>query len=147
MDKTFFRAADDDLFVPKQGPQGASPPLVFDKIGEDAIRMMIRDFYSRLLVSSISGMFKRDFDVAVDRSASFFIGLLGGPPLFHQKFGHPRMRARHLPFRITAEFRQVWLDCFHQTLDENQYGMSDQEVSELRAFLQSFSSWMVNTRD
>jgi hemoglobin len=46
----------------------------------------------------------------------FLSGWLGGPPLFTDKFGHPRLRARHLPFSIGIEERDQWLYCMAQAL-------------------------------
>ena len=47
---------------------------------------------------------------------SFRYGWLGGPQLYVEKFGHPRMRARHLPFSIGIEERDQWLYCMAQAL-------------------------------
>lgn len=48
----------------------------------------------------------------------FLSGWLGGPPLFSDKYGHPRLRARHLPFTIDTKLRDQWLHCMYQVLDE-----------------------------
>src|SRR5262249_59334097 len=81
------------------------------------------------------------------RSAAFFVGLLGGPPLYHQRYGNPMMRARHLPFAITLAARQEWLACFDRVLARapERYGFPAQHLPGFRAFLEGFSLWMVNT--
>jgi hemoglobin len=86
---------------------------------------------------------------AAQRSAAFFVGLLGGPPLYHQRYGNPMMRARHLPFRITPRAREEWLACFERVLDDapGRYGFPAQHLPGFRAFLRDFSLWMVNTQD
>ncbi|RZA13073.1 MAG: bacitracin resistance protein BacA [Proteobacteria bacterium] len=86
--------------------------FVYDIMGEENIKAMLRDFYRLLGTSQISAMFPKDLDTASEKSALFFIGLMGGPPIYHQTYGPPRMRARHIPFRITDEFRKEWLRCF-----------------------------------
>lgn len=48
----------------------------------------------------------------------FLSGWLGGPPLFTAKYGHPRLRARHLPFTIDTRLRDQWLHCMYQVLEE-----------------------------
>jgi hemoglobin len=48
----------------------------------------------------------------------FLSGWLGGPPLFASRYGHPRLRARHLPFTIGRAERDQWLMCMNQALDE-----------------------------
>ena len=46
----------------------------------------------------------------------FLSGWLGGPSLYIEKYGHPRLRARHLPFSIGIEERDQWLYCMAQAL-------------------------------
>lgn len=48
----------------------------------------------------------------------FLSGWLGGPPLFEEKYGHPRLRARHLPFKIDTKLRDQWLHCMFIVLEE-----------------------------
>lgn len=48
----------------------------------------------------------------------YLSGYLGGPNLFIKKFGHPRLRARHLPFGIGVAERDQWLMCMRQALEE-----------------------------
>ena len=48
----------------------------------------------------------------------YLSGWLGGPTLFEQKYGHPRLRARHMPYRIDHKLKQQWMLCMHQALDE-----------------------------
>ena len=57
-------------------------------------------------------LFPPDMEEASRKSAAFFVTILGGPPLYFQKYGSPRMRARHLPFEIDERARQIWLECF-----------------------------------
>ncbi|SHI23564.1 group II truncated hemoglobin [Ferrimonas marina] len=47
----------------------------------------------------------------------FLSGWLGGPPLFEQKYGHPMLRARHLPFRIDKQQRNLWLHCMKRAME------------------------------
>ncbi|KPQ05340.1 MAG: hemoglobin-like protein Hbo [Idiomarinaceae bacterium HL-53] len=48
----------------------------------------------------------------------FLCGWLGGPQYYEQKYGHPRLRARHLPFAIDIKMRDQWLHCMYQVLEE-----------------------------
>jgi hemoglobin len=75
------------------------------------------------------------------------VGLLGGPPLYHQRHGNPMMRARHLPFPITPAAREEWLACFDRVLAHapERYDFPPQHLPGFRAFLRDFSLWMVNT--
>jgi hemoglobin len=116
-------------------------------MGEAKIFAMIEDFYRELERSSLRAMFPRDMVAASHKSAAFFVGLLGGPPLYHQRYGNPMMRARHLPFVIDEAARQEWLACFDCVLDRAvaEYQFPAEHLPGFRAFLVGFSSWMVNS--
>lgn len=116
-------------------------------MGEERIFHMMKDFYAELEVSGIRHMFPEDMEGASRRSAAFFVGLLGGPPLYQQQFGNPMMRARHLPFAIDEDARRVWLDCFDRILSDSheKYGFPPEHLAGFRRFLAEFSAWMVNT--
>ena len=86
-------------YVPPQGPpQDVLPnPQIFAIMGGVAFFKMLEDFYSELEKSSpIRHLFPQDMREASRRSAAFFVFILGGPPLYQQQFGSPRMRQRHL---------------------------------------------------
>lgn len=72
----------------------------------------------------------------------FLSGWLGGPPLFAQQYGHPRLRARHLPFAIDTRMRDQWLLCMYQVLDEQ---VSDRLLKQqLRAQFTQLAHHMIN---
>ena len=116
-------------------------------MGEAGVRAMIADLYVELHACPIADMFSPDIDNAVNRSAAFFVGLVGGPPIYHQQFGHPRMRARHMPFAIDQKARAEWLRCFDRVLQgaPEKYKFPEEHIEGFRKFLYGFSAWMVNT--
>jgi hemoglobin len=59
----------------------------------------------------------------------FLVGWLGGPQLYIEKHGHPRLRARHMPFSIGHAAREHWLACMARAMNEMAIN------GELRAFL------------
>jgi hemoglobin len=115
-------------------------------MGEENIYRMMSDLYKELGQSEVRALFPKDLDAASKKSAAFFIGLLGGPPIYVEKYGSPRMRARHLPFEIDQRAREVWLTCFERVLEgaDVKYGFPPQHLQGFKDFLVSFSSWMVN---
>ena len=116
-------------------------------MGEENIVRMVDDFYRELEQSPLRPLFPADMMAASRKSAAFFVGLLGGPPLYHQRYGNPMMRARHLRFTITPRAREQWLACFERILARRPSAIdsppSTCPVSAL--FLEDFSQWMVNT--
>jgi hemoglobin len=141
---------DRDFFVPPVDPRQIVAPSkeIYDAMGEDNIDRMIDDLYIQLEQSSIREMFSTDLKAAAKRSAAFFVGLLGGPPIYHQRYGNPMMRARHMPFPIDLAARDVWLACFERVLEnaDDKYRFPKQHLESFREFLQGFSMWMVNTK-
>jgi hemoglobin len=136
------------IYTPPGGPpQGPGPnPEIYRIMGEANVFRMMLDFYNELEQSEIRHLFPGDMAEASKKSALFFVTLLGGPPLYLQKFGPPRMRARHLPFEIDEAARQVWLRCFNSVLEdaESKYNFPAQHLQGFKDFLTGFSAWMVN---
>ena len=137
------------VFVPAIDPAKIPPPSreIYGRMGEANVFRMMEDFYRELERSSLRPLFPADMVAASKRSAAFFVGLLGGPPLYHQRYGNPMMRARHLPFAITLGARQEWLACFERVLARapERYEFPPEHLAGFRAFLEAFSLWMVNT--
>ncbi|WP_068469587.1 hypothetical protein [Candidatus Protochlamydia phocaeensis] len=139
------------FYVPQGGPpqQGINPdPRIYAQMGEDNIYKMLEDFYLELEKSSIRSLFPPDMVAASQRSAAFFVYILGGPPLYQQQYGSPRMRQRHLSFAIDENARQVWLECFKAILRDadKKYHFPMEYMDGFWRFLEQFSAWMVNTK-
>jgi hemoglobin len=137
------------IHVPRIDPAQIAPPSreIYGLMGEANIFRMMEDFYRELEGSALRPLFPADMVAASRKSAAFFVGLLGGPPLYHQQYGNPMMRARHMPFAITPRARDEWLACFQRVLAHasERYGFPAQHLPGFQAFLRDFSSWMVNT--
>jgi len=115
-------------------------------MGEANICRMISDLYKELEKSEVRHLFPADMEEASRKSAAFFVGLLGGPPIYVEKYGSPRMRARHLPFEIDERARQIWLGCFERVLEgaDAKYEFPAEHLPGFKEFLKGFSTWMVN---
>jgi hemoglobin len=121
-------------------PTGASPfhagNTPFDAIGGEArVRALVDAFYARMdreaAYAGIRALHKPDLSDAREKLRMFLCGWLGGPQLYIERFGHPRLRARHQPFPIGDNERDQWLACMAATMDE--LGIQ----SDLRPFLDS----------
>ena len=123
-------------------PNGA----IYGIMGEANIFKMILDLYRELEKSEVRHLFPSNMEEASKKSAAFFVTILGGPPLYFEKYGPPRMRARHLAFVIDEHARQVWLGCFERTLEgaDVKYQFPLEHLQGFKDFLKSFSAWMVN---
>ena len=119
---------------------------IYGRMGEENIFAMLSDLYHELEASSIRPMFADDMQEASRRSAAFFVGLMGGPPLYHERYGAPMMRRRHMPFPIDEAARQEWLACFYRVLEnaEEMYNFPAEYLPGFRQFLDGFSAHMIN---
>ncbi len=55
---------------------------------------------------------------SADKLYEFLSGWMGGPQLFTEKYGHPVLRRRHLPFKVDSDARDQWLLCMKLVLEE-----------------------------
>ena len=93
----------------------------YERIGGDkAVRRLCQTFYQIMSdtpqTQLIRAMHPENIKISEDKLYMFLSGWLGGPSLYTDKFGHPRLRGRHLPFPIGIEERDQWLYCMAQAL-------------------------------
>ncbi len=90
--------------------------------GEKKLRELVVRFYELMdtlpQAQAIRAMHPDDLNSSIDKLYMFLSGWLGGPPLYVEKFGHPRLRARHLPFPIDESARDQWLACMFQAMED-----------------------------
>lgn len=92
---------------------------LYSKIGQDRLHKVLVLFYDKVFSSAIIGpLFKGDKEEILEKQELFLTQFLGGPQLYSQKYGHPRMRARHLPHKITNEGKDEWLRLMKASIEE-----------------------------
>ena len=83
--------------------------------GEAGIRRLVHRFYQLMDTLpeawDVRQMHPEDLSGSEEKLFMYLTGWLGGPPLYEQAHGHPRLRARHLPFTIASRERDQWLMC------------------------------------
>ena len=94
----------------------------YDRLGGDAgVRKLVERFYDEMdslpEAQGIRALHAPDLGEAREKLYLFLSGWLGGPPLYIEKYGHPRLRARHLPFPIGAAERDQWMLCMTRAID------------------------------
>ncbi|MFC4428002.1 globin [Deinococcus navajonensis] len=118
---------------------------LYDRIGPQALEALVNRFYSYVAADPrLAPLFPDDLRLTAEKQLAFLTGFLGGPPLYHQRFGHPRLRARHLPFVITPERAQAWLSCMASALHDTP-SIAPEDARELHAALGRVATHMVNT--
>ena len=90
--------------------------------GEAGVHRLVDRFYDLMdtlpEAASIRAMHPADLAGSRDKLFMFLSGWLGGPPLYIEKHGHPRLRARHLPFAIGEAEGRAWMLCMERALSE-----------------------------
>ena len=82
--------------------------------------------------------------VTLEKQVAFMSGFLGGPPLYHQRYGNPMLRARHLPFAVTPSRARAWLACMQAALHDSPE-IDAATAAELSMALSRVAQHMVNT--
>ncbi len=90
--------------------------------GEAGLRRLVQRFYALMdtlpEAYGIRKLHPADLSGSEEKLFMFLSGWLGGPPLFAETFGHPRLRARHLPFTIGNDEAVQWMLCMRQAMAE-----------------------------
>ncbi len=92
--------------------------------GEAPVKALVERFYDLMDLepgyTALRATHPGPLDNARQRLFWFLCGWLGGPQHYVERFGHPRLRARHLPFSIGIEERDQWLACMRQAMTDRQ---------------------------
>lgn len=90
--------------------------------GEPVLRALVNRFYELMdtmpEAQGVRAMHPTSLEGSAEKLFMFLSGWLGGPNLFIEKHGHPRMRARHMPFKIAKSERDQWMLCMVQAFDD-----------------------------
>jgi hemoglobin len=119
----------------------------YEVIGKEAaIRSLVERFYFYMdtlpEAAGIRAMHAADLSSAHDKLFKFMSGWLGGPDLFVQECGHPRLRQRHFPFAIDVSARDQWMLCMNKALAE--VNMDARLRENLGQALQQLATHMIN---
>lgn len=106
--------------------------------GEETVLKLVNRFYDLMdsipEVQEVRDIHSPDLKIARERLFEFLSGWFGGPQLYVEKHGHPRLRQRHLDFPIGIKERDQWLHCMFKAMQD--IGLDDSLQKELQ---QSFS--------
>ena len=120
----------------------------YEILGGDArVRAVVDRFYDLMdevpEYYCVRKLHPADLSGSRDKLYMFLSGWLGGPQLYAEKFGHPMLRARHLPFTIGAAERDAWIACMTQAMTD--CGVEEKLRAWLMQSLFGTADWMRNT--
>lgn len=119
----------------------------FERLGGEAkVRQLVDHFYDLMELepayAGLRTLHPTTLEGSRDKLFWFLCGWLGGPSHYTDRFGHPRLRARHLPFSIGIAERDQWLHCMAQAMDE--LGIDPHLADRLAAAFFNTADWMRN---
>ena len=117
---------------------------IYSIIGEEGFARLIAAFYRQVPHDDVLGPMypEQDREGAEQRLRDFLIYRFGGPQQYIEQRGHPRLRARHLPFRINQAARDRWLQLMNNAFASA--GLPQDVEHQLRSFFEQTSTFMIN---
>ncbi|MHA6821127.1 group II truncated hemoglobin [Ralstonia pseudosolanacearum] len=121
--------------------------LAFDLLGGEArVRELADRFYDLMDLepefAELRALHPPSLEGSRDKLFWFLCGWLGGPSHYIERFGHPRLRARHLPFEIGTRERDQWMRCMALAMQD--LGIDDALQMRLMQALWQTADWMRN---
>ena len=124
---------------------------VYGLVGEEEIGKLVEGFYrgveadpvvGPLYLQAVQQRGEKDLSGASTRLREYLVGRFGGPPTYVEKYGHPRLRARHFPFPVDQDGRDRWLRIMEASMAERKFPQAVDE--SLRHFFTNLSTHMIN---
>lgn len=109
---------------------GAAKQSLFEWLGgspaaTEKIRSLVETFYDIMdsdpKVTGLRALHQSDLTEAREKLFMFLTGWTGGPQLYVERYGHPRLRARHLPFPIGETERDQWMYCMIKAMHQLEF--------------------------
>ena len=122
-------------------------PSHFEQLGgEEGIRRLVDRFYDLMdtapEAATIRALHATSLKQSREKLFLYLMGWTGGPPTYVERYGHPRLRARHMPFPIGSKERDEWLWCMERAMSEHPMpdalrAMLWQRIRELADFMRN----------
>ncbi|MBX6319310.1 group II truncated hemoglobin [Pigmentiphaga sp.] len=135
------------MVTQEPGEAASAEPTVFERIGGEArVRELVDRFYDLMDLDADLADLRAAHGPSLDQARQklfwFLCGWMGGPNYYIERFGHPRLRARHLPFSIGTKERDQWVICMGRAMQ--QIGVEPALADRLLAAFYDTADWMRN---
>jgi hemoglobin len=120
---------------------------IYAAIGDEGFDRLVAAFYRQVPGDDILGPIypAEDLTGAEQRLRDFLLGRFGGPPVYIEQRGHPRLRMRHAPFSIGQAQRDRWVRLMERAMDE--VALPGEAAQLLRSFFESTATFLINRPD
>lgn len=118
---------------------------IYTRIGEEGFQRLVAAFYAQVPGDDILGPMYPAHDMvgSEERLRDFLVGRFGGPRRYEAMRGHPRLRMRHMPFKLDQPARDRWVQLMDRALDQAE--LPGEVVSLLRQFFHHMATFLMNT--
>jgi hemoglobin len=135
------------MMLDKIGEPGSSTATFFELLGGvDQIRALVERFYDVMdsdpKAANLRAIHAADLTEAREKLFMFLTGWTGGPQLYIERYGHPFLRRRHLPFAIGEEQRDQWMYCMVRAMHD--IGVEEEVMRKLAEALWGVADFMRN---
>ena len=123
----------------------ASPETFYEAVGgEETFRRLVTAFYARVAVDEVLRPLypEEDLGPAAERLRLFLVQYWGGPNMYSQRRGHPKLRMRHAPFTIGTRERDAWIAAMRGAVEETQ--VPEPYRAQLWQYLEMAANAMMN---
>ena len=126
---------------------GSSRVTFFDALGgAEKVRELVERFYDIMdsdpRAAGIRAMHPADLTGSREKLFMFLTGWSGGPQLYIERYGHPMLRKRHLPFSVGESERDQWMYCMVRAMQD--IGVEEQVMQKLAEALWGVADFMRN---
>ena len=119
---------------------------LYEQLGGDAFfERLVEAFYMAITQDELlRPMYPEDLTESKRTMTLFLIQYWGGPSTYSEERGHPRLRMRHAPFRITKKARDAWMAAMSTALEGVRDEMSSENFEEMTAYFEVAAHQMRN---
>jgi len=122
---------------------GTREGTLYDRLGPEPFWAIARAFYARIeRHPRLRPMFPQEFEEAIRNQAEFLVQYFGGPTAYSARKGHPRLRMRHMQFRIGLQERNDWLEVMRGALDDAAIPEADRKA--MMAYFEHTATFLMN---
>lgn len=130
--------------VRKQYIMQNNEQTIYKMVGGDAtFKRLVADFYVRVEADeALRAIFPDDLEPGKRYQELFLIQFFGGPPMYGEERGHPRLRMRHMPYAIDNDAMERWLGHMLAAIDA--VGIEEPARSAMRQYFERAAPHMMN---
>jgi hemoglobin len=117
---------------------------VYERVGGlETFERLAAAFYERVEQDEVlRPLYPPALEEPRDHLALFLAQYWGGPPAYSEQRGHPRLRLRHMPFRIGRRERNAWVTAMLAAIDAA--GIEEPARSEMRTYFEDAATFLIN---